>query len=299
MSKDKIEIDEVCMSRFLSLLDPTATFFTFQTVPEPKKKPTSLWAEVLHGSLVDLLPKLSELNRQGAAIYVTINETDGRGRKTENIVRVRAIWQDDDDGYKGDFPLEPSIVVSSSPGRFQRYWLAEDLSKDDYAGLMRTMVEEFGSDKNDGVDLAKVLRVPGFYHNKSKPHLVRIVEACGKRYAAEELLRAFPKTRSSPSSFAPIASRPKDEETLRIKNALKLISPETYGSWIKVGQILHASHDGRADGLLLWMEWAQASHKFDREEHIYKWRSFGRTSGKKLGLATLFWMANQALYERQ
>jgi hypothetical protein len=129
-------------SRFLSFLDPTASAFTFQTVPEPKKTHANLWPQVIHGSLNDLLPKLTDLNKRGAAIYVTVNETDGMGRKTDNIVRVRAIWQDDDDGYKGDFPLKPSIVVSSSPGRFQRYWLTEGLSKEDYVGPMRTMIEK-------------------------------------------------------------------------------------------------------------------------------------------------------------
>ena len=79
---------------------------------------------MLHGSFKDLLPKLNALNKQGAAIFVTVNATDGKGRKAENITRIRAIWQDDDVGYQGDFPLQPSMIVSSSPGKFQRYWLA-------------------------------------------------------------------------------------------------------------------------------------------------------------------------------
>src|ERR1700681_4433957 len=94
-----ISMQNAQASRFLSLLDPTASAFTFQTVPEPKGKPTNLWPQVVHGSLNDLLPKLTDLNRQGAAIYVTVNETDGKGRKAANITRIPAIWQDDDCGY--------------------------------------------------------------------------------------------------------------------------------------------------------------------------------------------------------
>ena len=248
-------------SRFLSLFDPTASAFTFQTVPEPKGKHSNLWPQVLHGSLNDLLPKLTDLNRQGAAIYVTVNETDGTGRKTENIVRVRAIWQDDDYGYKGDFPLKPSMIISSSPGKFQRYWLSEGLSKEDYKGLMGTMIREYGSDKDCGTDLARVLRVPGFFHRKAEPYLISIVEASGRRYTREELLKAFPPIEQlppQPLAFVAAPSQSTSEETFRIKKALELIDPDPYDKWIKIGQILHDFYKGHVEGLNLWMGWAQA-----------------------------------------
>jgi Primase C terminal 2 (PriCT-2)/RepB DNA-primase from phage plasmid len=247
------------------------------------------------------LPKLTDLNTRGAAIYVTVNETDGIARKTENIVRVRAIWQDDDDGYKGDFPLKPSIVVSSSPGRFQRYWLVEGLSKEDYVGLMRTMIEKFGSDKRDGADLARVLRVPGFFHNKAEPYLIRIVEACGIRYTGKELLKAFLPIEELPPQPFSVAAAPSQsisEETFRIKKALELIDPEPYDKWIQIGQILHGFYNGQVEGLSLWMGWARASNKFNPKEHTYKWSTFGRSTVRQLGLGTLFKMANEALYWR-
>ena len=40
--------------------------------------------------------KLRELNNFGCGVFVVINETDGDGRKAENIKRVRAVWQEDD-----------------------------------------------------------------------------------------------------------------------------------------------------------------------------------------------------------
>ena len=51
-------------------------------------------------------------------------------------------------------------------------------------------------------------------------------------------------------------------------------------------------------GLYLWMGWAQASRKFNPKEHTYKWSTFGRRTGRQLGLGTLFRMANEALYRR-
>ena len=223
----KIIDDFICM-KFLSLLDAAATSFTFQTVPEPKDQHPELWPQVLHGSMNDQLSKLTDLNSRGAAIYVTVNETDGAGRKAENITRIRAIWQDDDCGYGGRFPLPPSIIVSSSPGKFQRYWLADGLSADDYKGLMATMIRDFGSDPQAGADIARVLRLPGFFHNKAAPYLVTILEASGTRYSRDELLKAFPppppllngeevQSRPPPLPFARASSPATNEETFRIK----------------------------------------------------------------------------------
>jgi hypothetical protein len=64
--------------------------------------------------------ELLQLSAQGAGIFITVNETDEQGRKKENITRVRAVFQEDDDGFDGAFPLEPSIVVETSPGHTQR-----------------------------------------------------------------------------------------------------------------------------------------------------------------------------------
>lgn len=56
---------------------------------------------------------------------MVVNETDGNGRKAEDVRRVRAVWQEDDNGWEGDFPLSPSIVVQSSIGKYHRYWLVD------------------------------------------------------------------------------------------------------------------------------------------------------------------------------
>ena len=53
-----------------------------------------------------------------------------------------------------DFPIEPSLVVESSPGRFHRYWLlaepwpADERGRADHAAVMERMIESYGSDPN-------------------------------------------------------------------------------------------------------------------------------------------------------
>ena len=117
-------------------------------------------------------------------------------------------------------------------------------------GLMRTMIRDFGSDPQAGADVARVLRVPGFFHKKAEPYLVTIVEASGKRYSREELLEAFPPiedTRSvdpasshllqlpttkgsvDPDLLGPsLLQRLNYQEDFRIRSALKLIDPNPY-----------------------------------------------------------------------
>jgi hypothetical protein len=295
--------DILLAENFLSLLDSSTASFTFQVFGEGSQKGNHSLTRILHGCLQGRMPELVALNNCGAGIFVTVNATDGRGRKSQNIIRIRAIWQDDDDGYVGAFPLPPSIVVSSSLGKFQRYWLGTDLTPDDFKVLMKTMVADYGCDKR-AADIARVLRLPGFFHHKADPYLVTILEACEVRYGRDELLKAFPasektKPESTPRqfvSFAASASAPGERDSFRIKTALNVIDPNPYDTWVKVGQILHTEYDGHEEGFFIWVNWAQGSPKFDLKEHEYKWRTFGKTEGTRLGLGSLFWLANKALY---
>src|SRR5437879_6219503 len=78
--------------RFLACLDPKATTFTFQTFDDDKDRKDPKLVSVLHGTLAELWDTLVRFNEQGAGIFVTANETDGKGRSGENIVRVRAVF---------------------------------------------------------------------------------------------------------------------------------------------------------------------------------------------------------------
>ena len=151
---------------FLKLLDPSAGGFTFQTFDDDRARKNPALTRIVK-SPPPARDELVKLNRQGAGVFVTINETDGSGRKSENITRIRAVWQEDDDGFDGAFPLHPSIVVERSPGQFHRYWLvagdwpADKQGRADFAGVMERMVESYGSDKN-AKDIAECCGFPDF-----------------------------------------------------------------------------------------------------------------------------------------
>jgi hypothetical protein len=123
----KDAVDREQAERFLALLDPEATAFTFQTFDDDKdrkkaneekrkevnkqrraqaKKPLTSspdpFARIYHGFLDTHWDELVRLNAQRVGIFVTINKTDGRGRSIPNIKRVRALFADLDGA-----PLEP------------------------------------------------------------------------------------------------------------------------------------------------------------------------------------------------
>lgn len=169
------------------LLDVLGKFHTFQTFDDsPAKRPELV--RTLHGTLTEHYDELSRLNKLGAGVFFTINETDGKGRKNENIVRVRALFADFDEPDKDRMRLfldmgrkGPSCVVESSPGKHHAYWLMDDqgVSRDqtpadlaEFTPAQKLLAYCFGSDPKI-CDLARVMRVPGFYHNKGAPFLVR------------------------------------------------------------------------------------------------------------------------------
>ena len=151
-------------SRFLRLVDANDTF-TFQTFHDRQKgtEEDRTLARVIPGPAGK---ELFNLHDRGAGVYFTVNRTDALGRKGKNITNIRAVWQEDDDGVAVDFPIEPSLVVESSPGRFHRYWLlaepwpADERGRADHAAVMERMIETYGSDRN-AKDICRVLRVPG------------------------------------------------------------------------------------------------------------------------------------------
>jgi hypothetical protein len=164
-------------ARFLTALDPAATFFTFQTFDDDRDRKSKNLVRILHGTLKKHWDELARLNEMGAGIFVTVNETDGKGRSGDNIVRVRYLFLDLDGA-----PLEPvladgrtpHIVIESSASRWHTYWRVADVPLDQFKKLQKSLIEQFGGDKAIH-DLPRVMRLPGFMHRKGEPFLSHIV----------------------------------------------------------------------------------------------------------------------------
>jgi Primase C terminal 2 (PriCT-2)/RepB DNA-primase from phage plasmid len=185
--------------QFRQMLDPNAERFTFLLVNEtgtPHRKPiersrtlAQIWPAII---------KLNQLNDR-YAVFVAVNETDFRGRKTENIVRVRALFVDADTPESvakikaavAQTGLSPSFCVASKTDRMHAYWLTDDTPLDQFKPLQQALIRLFGSDKSVH-DLTRVMRLPGTLHLKGEPKLVRIWASEPRRtYKTRDIVDGF------------------------------------------------------------------------------------------------------------
>ena len=183
---------------YLHLLDSNTDSFLFTAFDYRKEKKP----KIFYGSLQELQPQLKALNDDVFCIYVTVNETKaGTSRRKADIIRARAIWIEDDvpvDEPRDDFPIQPSMIVESSPGKYHYYWLTSTDNFTEWNSVMDTMVEVWGCDKN-ARDISRVLRLPGFKHRKdlSSDFTTELVSTLGTVYSWDDILCAFPPARSA------------------------------------------------------------------------------------------------------
>ena len=151
--------------------------FTFQTFIDDKREKHNEakkhLRKILNGTLEEHAQTLQKLNEEGAGIFVTINITDGTGRKDQNITNLRSAFVDADnldllEVFKNDPDVDrcyPNILVKSKRG-LHAYWLLDTWEdKSSFTPLQVSLIQKFGTDP-EPKDLARVMRLPGFYHVK-------------------------------------------------------------------------------------------------------------------------------------
>jgi hypothetical protein len=159
--------------RFLDLLE-TGGHFWYQTALEPKPQGGNASPRALQGSLDKVASELITLNNGGSAVWVQINA--GTGRANKDVNRIRSYFVDQDHGstellFNSAHPAD--IIVESSPGKFHGYWLAPHAPLDRYADRMHALADKFNGD-HAVCHLARVMRLPGFIHQKGEPFISRI-----------------------------------------------------------------------------------------------------------------------------
>ena len=168
--------------KFLRMLDPQGVF-TFQTLDDDKKRKDPRLARVMHGTLAQHADKLGNFQRQGGGVFVMVNRGDGvvhPGKKTcrvtANVVAVRSLFADLDGEPLEPVlaALQPDIVIESSPARWHCYWLVGDCPMQDFRLRQLQIAAKFGGDPSVS-DLPRVMRLPGFLHQKGAPFMTRII----------------------------------------------------------------------------------------------------------------------------
>jgi hypothetical protein len=172
--------DKDMARKFLAGLDPNGTRFTFQFFNDSG----SDGAQIFHGMLDELWPKVLVLNtpEQGMGVFVTIAETDFKGRKAANIVRPRALYVDADGDKQAQHCINilnacgvyPSMAVNS--GRGCHFYICTDVPLNQFSVLQKRLITKLGTDPAVN-DLARLMRLPGTLHLKdpAKPRLVKLL----------------------------------------------------------------------------------------------------------------------------
>ncbi len=279
----------------LNALDGKDAQFTFQTFDDDKErlaankeeKGYDPFAKVLHGTLNTHKRHLAALNAKGAGVYITVNQTDLKGRKEANIVKVRALFVDLDGSPIQpilDLPedLQPHIIIESSPNRYHAYWLVNNCTLEQFKPLQQTLAAKFDGDKAVN-DLPRVMRLVGFSHNKGESFITRIhtMQDNLYPYSVNKLIVGlgldnnvshrdiFPNnTYNSIDDDFTIGLPPTADVITDLKNALSFLSCEERIDWIRQGMRLKSLGDA---GKEIWLAWASKSAKFDRDDSLHTW----------------------------
>lgn len=179
--------------------------FCWQTFPDNKQTGNS-GAAILHGGLDAIKTRLIEEKLKGRGIFAAVNRTNGRGRTTEHVVAATAVFADGDDiPVPESWPLEPHIITKRSNERWQAFWLIEPTNDfTTWTGIQKRVAACLKTDPSV-CDPPRVMRIPGFIHQKGTPIRIELV-ICPSiedvhngsiiRYTIEEMNQAFPSEES-------------------------------------------------------------------------------------------------------
>jgi len=179
--------------RFLQALEPSGRF-QFQTFDDSKeKRPHLAWTA--YGTLDDHAERMTALNQSGAGVFVTINRTDGGGRKAANVTGLRALFIDGDGiEQPQSYHLLPSLIIERDATHWHAYWLlADGAGLEEFTPAQKRLIQFYGADKVIH-DLPRVMRLPGFWHQKSVPCEVRIrTQLLTARRSVAAVLQGLPE----------------------------------------------------------------------------------------------------------
>lgn len=182
----------------LSLTGNLDTPVAWQFIYDPDKKfqgnPT------FTATLQTAWPYILDAQEKKFGIFVTVNQTDGHGRKLENVTGLRAFFADWDDIDQPHWPATPHFIVKRSERRGHAYWLINRSTPTyEFAEMQRRISLSTGSDPTI-VNLDRVMRVPGTWHfkNASMPEMYQFeynaTQTLGGVYNSAILRQAFQLT---------------------------------------------------------------------------------------------------------
>lgn len=162
------------ISTFLSFLsgdkDLNSERFSFCLMDESSIAPIPGYG-LLYNTLEELQSNINLLIAvsKSPTVHVTLNRTDGFGRKTKNIIEPRVLCVDFDTPLFKSTLIEflenykPHLIVESSPQKYHLYWkISPNISLESWSKYQLAIAQFFDADK-ELRQVAKTIRVPGIW----------------------------------------------------------------------------------------------------------------------------------------
>lgn len=158
-----------------------------------------------------------EWNEKGWGVYFSANEFS-TARQNDLCTKLRYVYADLDLAKAGDGTsreekqkrkeillkalldyCEPTLIIDTSNG-LQPLWQITDNeptkeNKELYVKVIKGIVEwskQYGGKADNVHDLARILRLTGYYHQKEEPYLCDFIHKSAKKYSLFELELLFP-----------------------------------------------------------------------------------------------------------
>lgn len=249
----------------------------------------------LRGNLATLANQLIDYNNRGYGIFMTINAMKPNGARTlDNVDHIRAHVVDVDDVLTAQdsynravsSAMPPHFAVQSSQGKFHLYWLVQPYTGNDfYTAQQRKLCQLYNGDSNV-IDATRVMRVPGFMHNKSTPQLttcwaivnaprytsqqiadnlanINIVERVGNRYQL-----GTPEMAARSLDWLYFGLERTDPNELSREDWLTLTAAYKQAGWTFASEQELLQH---------WLEWCAKYNGDDAKENTKLWNSIKDT----------------------
>jgi hypothetical protein len=198
-------------------------------------------------------------NDDGYGIFYTPNSFNA-ARRIDCLVRINYWYIDIDKVDKSEAmeeimncPAIPSFVVETKSG-FHCYWEAIDATIQNFNEIEERLIHHFKADKQVK-DIPRLLRVPGYYHHKGEPFLIKKAYSSNKSYTEKLMLFAY---KAVPKERKPEYSGEIDLETVDLHKLLKpyeISNGERNGKIFKKGVFLKklGLNERQVEDCLIWL----------------------------------------------
>jgi hypothetical protein len=274
----------------------------FRTIPESEVTVRRVYSTLketrakmrlkFRGSFAELRDTLERRNRDGFAIYYTLNETDGKGTKAANMVAARALILDLDGAPLPDaWEIAPHLIIETSRGKHQCLWIIErttDLAA--VEAINRRLALHYDGDPSVS-DSARVLRLAGFVHQKPgrKPFTSRIVKAneFDRPATLEEFAAFLPRLPKRRASSGANGVGLIDAAAARlIFEHFPVEALASNEAWLAFAMALHSASDGDGDVAELFFEFCltDPAYASDIEDAMNRQRYESFTADREDGV---------------